>query len=76
MLFGGGSSQAAPVAEPQNQSFEERKMGGSCEIQAKGTFTGGSMDWGDKGLIWFCTRRLHKLPQRDSVRHECLLVLP
>ncbi|ORY92899.1 hypothetical protein BCR35DRAFT_274046 [Leucosporidium creatinivorum] len=36
MLFGGGSStQAAPVAEPQQQSFEERRMGGSCDIQAK-----------------------------------------
>jgi hypothetical protein len=38
MLFGGGSSQAAPVAEPQQQSFEERRMGGSCDIQAKGEF--------------------------------------
>lgn len=38
MLFGGGSSQAAPVAEPQQQSFEERRMGGSCDIQAKGKF--------------------------------------
>lgn len=35
MLFGGGS-QAAPAAEPQQQSFEERRMGGSCDIQAKG----------------------------------------
>lgn len=39
MLFGGGSSQAAPVAEPQQQSFEERRMGGSCDIQAKGTLS-------------------------------------
>ncbi|SGY45073.1 BQ5605_C001g00242 [Microbotryum silenes-dioicae] len=35
MLFGGRSSEAAPVAEPQQQSYEERRMGGSCEIPAK-----------------------------------------
>ncbi|SCZ98582.1 BZ3500_MvSof-1268-A1-R1_Chr3-1g05478 [Microbotryum saponariae] len=36
MLFGGRSSEAAPVAEPQQQSYDERRMGGSCDIQAKG----------------------------------------
>ncbi|KAI5474666.1 WD40/YVTN repeat-like-containing domain containing protein [Pseudohyphozyma bogoriensis] len=39
MLFGGSSSHAAPVAAPeapvQQQSFEERKMGGLCDIPAK-----------------------------------------
>lgn len=38
MLFGGGSQAAAPVAEPTQQTYEERRMGGTCEIQAKGTF--------------------------------------
>lgn len=36
MLFGGGAAQQAPAAPVEQQSFEERKMGGSCEIQAKG----------------------------------------
>lgn len=36
MLFGGGSSAAAaPEAPVQQQSFQERTMGGACEIQAK-----------------------------------------
>lgn len=37
MLFGGGSSHAAaaPEAPVQQQSFQERAMGGACEIQAK-----------------------------------------
>ncbi len=37
MLFGGGSSHAAaaPEAPVQQQSYQERTMGGACEIQAK-----------------------------------------
>lgn len=37
MLFGGGSSSAAAVPEApvQQQSYQERTMGGACEIQAK-----------------------------------------
>jgi hypothetical protein len=35
MLFGGGSA-AVPAEPVQDQSFEQRRMGGSCEIQAKG----------------------------------------
>lgn len=37
MLFGGGSNNSdAQTVAPQDQSFDERRMGGSCEIQAKG----------------------------------------
>ncbi|KAM0748351.1 hypothetical protein T439DRAFT_328330 [Meredithblackwellia eburnea MCA 4105] len=37
MLFGGGGGQqvAAPEAPVQQQSYDERRMGGACEIQAK-----------------------------------------
>ncbi|KAK4053272.1 hypothetical protein OIO90_004046 [Microbotryomycetes sp. JL221] len=37
MLFGGGGSrvEAAPVAEPQQQSYEQRTMQGQCNVQAK-----------------------------------------
>lgn len=37
MLFGGGSSHAAaaPEAPVQQQTYQERTMGGACEIQAK-----------------------------------------
>lgn len=38
MLFGGSSHSAAPAvpeAPVQQQSFEQRTMGGACEIQAK-----------------------------------------
>ena len=41
MLFGGGggSSQAveaAPAAPVEQQSFQQARMGGACELQAKG----------------------------------------
>lgn len=39
MLFGGGSAAAAPAEVPQapvqQQSFDERRMGGACEMPAK-----------------------------------------
>ncbi|KAM0787802.1 hypothetical protein ACM66B_003856 [Microbotryomycetes sp. NB124-2] len=35
MLFGGRSSEAAAAPEPVQQSFEERRMGGQCDVQAK-----------------------------------------
>ncbi|GAA6002428.1 hypothetical protein JCM10207_001114 [Rhodosporidiobolus poonsookiae] len=37
MLFGGGSSQpqAAPAAPVEQQSFQQARMGGACDVQAK-----------------------------------------
>lgn len=41
MLFGGGGGQsqpveAAPAAPVEQQSFQQARMGGACELQAKG----------------------------------------
>jgi len=40
MLFGGGSShqqvQEAPAAPVEQQTFQQARMGGACELQAKG----------------------------------------
>lgn len=76
MLFGGGSSQAAaPVAEPVQQTFEERRMGGSCDIQAKGEIASALSDptnWQAE-----CTpSRLHPMPQRHTERHISVRLLP
>lgn len=40
MLFGGGGSsapaEAAPAAPVEQQTYQQARMGGACELQAKG----------------------------------------
>lgn len=82
MLFGGGSSggqqveqaQAAPV---EQQSYQQARMGGACEVQAKGAFlsTFSPSEW-IRTILTGLICRLRLVPQRHLERHGFVSVLP
>lgn len=80
MLFGGSSSKdETPAPAPvQQQSFEERRMGGQCDIPAKGMLVCSSrFQWDQlltKNLWW--TFRFHAMLGCDIRRHRVLQLLP